>query len=235
MNLAAFGHALAAPSQPEPAPSEDADEPDLSEPRHHGDLDEERMLVERARQGDGMAFRQLYERHAGAVHRFAILPLVRNRTLAEDLLADTFLRAFEHLHRFQWQGRGLLPWLVRIAKNLCFDHLRRATRADPWPVGFEQFLPDPTEWNAESVLAHGELSELLRVRITVCLEAVHPRYRRVLELRLVSGLSREAAATSLGVSIGTLDVLLFRACKAFRRIFVERFGTRPSDPDASTL
>lgn len=189
--------------------------------------DEERALVVRAQAGEVAAFRALYQRYAPSVHRYAILPLVHDRTLAEDLLADTFVRALENIGRFRWQGKGVLPWLIRIAKNLCLDHLRRSGRVGNWPTEYEQLIPDPGEWNGETLAAHREITGLLRERIDECLEDINPRYRRVLELRLVQGMARDRAAESMEVSIGTLDVLLFRACKAFRKVYVQRYGDGP--------
>jgi RNA polymerase sigma-70 factor (ECF subfamily) len=189
--------------------------------------DEERTLVVRAQAGDAAAFRALYQRFAPAVHRYAILPLVHDRTLAEDLLADTFVRALENIGRFEWQGKGLLPWLIRIAKNLCLDHLRKSGRVAGWPTEYEQFVPDPGEWNGETLAAHHEITGLMRERIVECLDEINPRYRRVLELRLVQGMARDHAAAAMAVSIGTLDVLLFRACKAFRKVYVQRYGDGP--------
>ncbi len=189
--------------------------------------DEERALVVRAQAGDTAAFRALYQRFASSVHRYAILPLVHDRTLAEDLLADTFVRALENIGRFRWQGKGVLPWLIRIAKNLCLDYLRKSGRIGGWPSEFEQLVPDPGEWNGETLAAHREITGLMRERIDACLEQINPRYRRVLELRLVQGMARDVAASKMEVSIGTLDVLLFRACKAFRKVYVQRYGEGP--------
>ncbi|MEM7152909.1 MAG: RNA polymerase sigma factor [Myxococcota bacterium] len=189
--------------------------------------DDERALVVRAQAGEAAAFRALYKRYAPSVFRYAILPLVHDRTLAEDLLADTFVRAMENIGRFQWQGKGVLPWLIRIAKNLCLDHLRKSGRVGAWPTEYEQLIPDPGEWNGETLAAHKEITGLLRERIDECLEEINPRYRRVLELRLVQGMARDNAAETMEVSIGTLDVLLFRACKAFRKVYVQRYGDGP--------
>jgi RNA polymerase sigma-70 factor (ECF subfamily) len=169
----------------------------------------------------------MYERFAASVHRYAILPLVHDRTLAEDLLADTFVRALENIGRFRWQGKGVLPWLIRIAKNLCLDHLRKSGRVASWPVELDQLVPDPRDVDGESVVARGEITHLMRERIDACLEDINPRYRKVLQLRLVSGLARDVAAEEMQVSIGTLDVLLFRACKAFRKAYVTRYGDGP--------
>jgi RNA polymerase sigma-70 factor (ECF subfamily) len=189
--------------------------------------DDERKLVRRAQDGDMPAFRELYERYAASVHRYAIVPLVHDRNLAEDLLADTFVRALENIHRFRWQGKGFLPWLIRIAKNLCLDHLRKSGRIGPWPVGFEHLLPDLSDLGGESVVARQETGALMRDRIEACLEEINPRYRKVLQLRLVRGLARDRAANEMEVSIGTLDVLLFRACKAFRKVYLQRYGEAP--------
>ena len=189
--------------------------------------DDERRLVRRAQDGDMPAFRELYERYAAAVHRYAIVPLVHDRVLAEDLLADTFVRALENIGRFRWQGKGFLPWLIRIAKNLCLDHLRKSGRIGPWPVGFEHLLPDVADIGGESAVAKHETGALMRDRIEACLEEINPRYRKVLQLRLVEGLARDRAASEMEVSIGTLDVLLFRACKAFRKVYLQRYGEAP--------
>ena len=196
---------------------------------------EEHVLVERARAGDRAAFKELYERHASDVFRFAIMPMVRNKALAEELLADTFVRALENISRFQWRGRGILPWLIRIGKNRCLDHLRRAGRVAAWPEGFEQEIPDVAdELDAEWVVSTRDTARVLRGRIATCMDELNPRYRKVLQLRLVDKLSREDAATKMSVTIGTLDVLLFRASKAFRKLYTERFGHSSRDVELMT-
>jgi len=195
------------------------------------DRDEEYALVERAKQGDMRAFRKIYEAHSGQVFRYAIMPLARDRALAEDLLADTFVRAMEKLPQFKWQGRGVLPWLVRIGKNLTLDHLRRAGRQSAWPEGLEQSLPEPSELlDSEQSVGRAEVAEVLGDRIGECLEQLNPRYRKVIDLRLVQGKSRAEAAQTMEVTVGTLDVLLFRACKAFRKLYTERYGVDAADP-----
>ncbi len=199
----------------------------VTDPNHDESKDDERALVERAQAGDRVAFRALYQQFAPQVYRYAIVPTVHDRTLAEDLLADTFVRALENLQRFKWQGRGLLPWLIRIAKNLCLDHLRKSGRLGAWPVGFENILPDPGDIGSEAAVSRLQMATVMRDRIDACLEGINPRYRKVVQLRLIEQMPREQAATAMDVSIGTLDVLLFRACKAFRKVYVQRHGESP--------
>jgi len=214
-------------------PSSDASTgPSKSTPPREGDLDHdlERALVERAQAGDQRAFRELYLAHARPVFRCAIMPLVRNRDLAEDLLSETFVRAMRHLPRFVWQGKGIRPWLMRIAKNLCLDHLRKAGRVTAWPEGFEQQIPDLSDSDAEQLLGRAELSDVLAERIRVCLDELNPRYRRVIELRIIQKQARTDAAAALDVTIGTLDVLLFRACKSFRKVYTRHYGSDAEGP-----
>lgn len=197
---------------------------------NRADEPDDRSLIERAQAGDQRAFRLLYERHASSVYRFAVMPLVRDKTLAEDLVADTFVRAMENIDRFRWQGRGVLPWLVRIGKNLALDHLRKSGRQAAWPDGFEQQLPDsPDRTDAEQLLGKAQLSDLLAQRIEACMGDLNPRYREVIRLRLIEKISRQEAASRMDVTVGTLDVLLFRACRAFRRQYGRRYAEQSED------
>lgn len=164
--------------------------------------------------------------HAKSVYRAVLMPLLRDSHLAEDLLADTFVRALERIDRFTWQGRGMGPWLMRIAKNLALDHLRKKGRVGAWPEGFEQSLPTPGEMGAERLMGHAQLSDLLGERIRLVQSDLNPRYQRVLQLRMIEKVSRADAAAELDVSLGTLDVLLHRACKAFKKAYLARYGGR---------
>lgn len=184
----------------------------------------ERAWVEAAQAGDRDAMRALYDLHAPRIFRAVLLPLVRDRHLAEDLLADTFVKAIEKLDAFRWQGRGMGPWLMRIAKNLALDHLRRSGRFTRWPEGFEGSIPAPENDGADVHLGRAEVSEVLAERIEMTLESVNPRYRRVLELRVFEKRAREESAAELEISVGTLDVLLHRACRAFRKEYMARWG-----------
>lgn len=181
---------------------------------------DERLLIERAQQGDRFALRTLYQQHAAAVLRTAILPLVQDGALANDLLADTFVRAMEKLDHYKWQTKGMLPWLVRIAKNLCYDHLRRSRRITAWTGEHEI----EAELDVEGLLDHAEQAELAHLQVEICLAELSPRYRSVITLRLIEQRSRSEAAELLGLGTNTLDVLLCRACKAFRKHWHAHFG-----------
>src|SRR5262245_40612431 len=101
-----------------PSSTPPAARPDRSDPAA-----EVWALIERAQAGDGAAFGLLYDRYFDTVFRFVYFR-VGNRQLAEDLTADTFLRALKRIGSFTWQGRDLGAWLVTIARNLVADHFK---------------------------------------------------------------------------------------------------------------
>ena len=179
---------------------------------------EEDALIARAQGGDRVAFHQLYLRHADKIYQIGIAPLIRNEAQREDMLAETFLRALEHLSAFRQQGHGLLPWLLRIAKNLCLDHLRRRWVVS-LPEDFEGTAADQDSEDVETLLSRVEAATQLSTEIEQCLAAINPRYAAAIRLRCIERCSRADSAAKMAVSIGTFDVLFFRACKSFRRAF----------------
>jgi RNA polymerase sigma-70 factor (ECF subfamily) len=80
---------------------------------------EEIDLIAKAKRGDLVAFEALYEMHKAAIYRTA-LAITNDRCTAEEILQDTFLRAFKHLQRVR-EDVSLAPWLYRIAVNLAYD------------------------------------------------------------------------------------------------------------------
>src|SRR5262245_28812252 len=179
----------------------------------------EAEVVGRAREGSRAAFSELYRAYAPAIMSKVLLPKLGNREAAEDALAETFRTAFERLEGFEARGVSLYFWLARIATNKALDMHRAKATTGRALASFESLLaplgetpPDP-----------GELLELrsdtVRVQKAVAsvLERLNARYRRAIELRFVQDLPREECATALDVKLGTFDVLLLRALRAFRK------------------
>lgn len=98
------------------------------------DTDEGR-LVRLARRGDSGAFATLYARHASAVHALA-WRLTSDRTLAEDIVQDAFLRMLRHIGGLD-PDRPVRPWLKQVATNLAIDRLRRRWRDLPEDAAFD--------------------------------------------------------------------------------------------------
>src|ERR1700681_1172404 len=90
--------------------------------------------VERARSGDSDAFRLLVERHSRHVFRLAFR-MTGNEQDAEDVVQDTFLRAYRQLKNYESRA-SFSTWLYRIAANACLDLIRsRKRRQDRFETG----------------------------------------------------------------------------------------------------
>ena len=188
------------------------------------ELDEqEQRLVEEAQRGNLDAMRPILERYASPLYGTVILPRLGNAASAEDVLRDTLATAVEKIQRFTWQGKSIYPWLRQIAINKVFDLHRQTQRSRRLADAMVHELPSETEAGdaADAQLMADQERQANRARIDETLGSINERYRAAIELRLVRELSREECARQLAVTVGTFDVLLFRAIRAFRKQFGE--------------
>ncbi len=192
-----------------------------SEPATQVELDEEQRLVEEAQAGNLDAMRPILERYASPLYGTVILPRLGDAASAEDVLRDTLATAVEKIKRFTWQGKSIYPWLRQIAINKVYDvhrHSKRSKRlADA--MAHEVAVETDPESHADAQLMADQERKAHRERIDDTMLQLQDRYRTAIELRLIQELSREECAKRLGVTIGTFDVLLFRAVRAFRKHF----------------
>jgi RNA polymerase sigma-70 factor (ECF subfamily) len=195
-----------------------------SEPATAVELEEEQRLVEEAQQGNLDAMRPILERYAQPLYGTVILPRLGDTVSAEEVLRDTLATAVEKIKRFTWQGKSIYPWLRQIAINKVFDVHRQSKRSRRLADAMAhevQTETDPTS-HADALLMADQERRSHRGRIDETMQQLQERYRTAIELRLIQELSREECAKRLGVTIGTFDVLLFRAVRAFRKHFGEQ-------------
>jgi RNA polymerase sigma-70 factor (ECF subfamily) len=178
-------------------------------------LEEERRCLGAIRRGDQEAFRRLYDVLAPPLYARILLPRVGDAQAAEDLLGETFARAIERLDRYEDRGGSIWSWLVTIARNLTQDLHRARAREGRGRLSFEALL-------APLVGGEGDLGDArldgarLGEAVASTLARLNPRYRRALELRFLEERERAECAALLEVKLGTFDVLLLRALRAFR-------------------
>jgi RNA polymerase sigma-70 factor, ECF subfamily len=184
-----------------------------------GPTDEEKTaLVTRARHGDVDAFGLLYDRYADLVFRFALFRLGGNPVAAEDIVSETFLRAFRTIADFRWQGRDIGAWFITIARNLLVDQARSARSRFEFPTAdilaasdrraTAASVPGPEE-SLLAVLTQRELWEAVR--------ALRPDQQECLALRFVEGLSIRETALAMGRNEGAVKALQFRAIRTLAR------------------
>ncbi len=190
-------------------------------------LEEEQRLVEAAQQGNLDAMRPILERYAQPLYGTVILPRLGNTASAEEVLRDTLATAVEKIKRFTWQGKSIYPWLRQIAINKVFDVHRQSKRSRRLADAMVHEVAaetDPSSHADAQLIAEQERTAH-RAKIDETMVLLAERYRLAIELRLVQELSRDDCAKRLGVTIGTFDVLLFRAVRAFRKQFGEAKGS----------
>jgi RNA polymerase sigma-70 factor (ECF subfamily) len=173
---------------------------------------DERDLVTRLQAGDKAACAQCVELHSPGVYRLA-LRLLSDEAEAEDVVQETFLSAFRAIDKFEWRA-GLSTWLYRIAYNAAMMHLRRrqplAVSVEmPGEAGEDQEPRELFDWcclpeqDFETAEARGQLEAAIR--------ALPEKLRAVFVLRELEGLSTEATAETLGLSIENVKTRLHRA------------------------
>jgi RNA polymerase sigma factor (sigma-70 family) len=192
-----------------------------SEPATQVELEAEQRLVEEAQQGNLDAMRPILERYAQPLYGTVILPRLGDAASAEEVLRDTLATAVEKIQRFTWQGKSIYPWLRQIAINKVFDVHRQSKRSRKLAdaLAHEVASESDPESHADAQLMADQERRAHRDRIDETMQLLQERYRTAIELRLIQELSREDCAKRLGVTIGTFDVLLFRAVRAFRKHF----------------
>jgi RNA polymerase sigma-70 factor (ECF subfamily) len=178
-------------------------------------LSVEARLVERAKAQDEAAFEQIMNLYADRLYSY-ILRMVGNATDAEDLVQETFLRAYQGLPNFD--GRASLgTWLYRIATNLCIDHQRRRARRVPTVSysGQEDEDGEPAEWDFPDHQTPNPLQAVLNRELEAVVEdaigKLSPKLRTVLLLYDVEELSYEEIARVLHIPIGTVKSRLNHA------------------------
>jgi len=177
--------------------------------------------------------RPILERYGQPLYGTVILPRLGDSVSAEDVLRDTLATAVEKIKRFSWQGKSIYPWLRQIAINKVFDVHRQTKRTRKLADAMAHEVKDETdpESHADAQLIADQERRAHKGRIDEAMQQLQERYRTAIELRLVQELSREECAKRLGVTIGTFDVLLFRAVRAFRKQFGERETPAPTTGD----
>lgn len=179
-------------------------------------LTNEARVVARAQKGERAAFEILYRAYAPVLFSHVLVPMLGDRDDAHDCLRETFLAAHRALPEFVWREAGIFPWLRMLARNKARDHVRAAGRRQRLRGAYAHEL-EALGGRAETIQDLDLQRTRLRAQIEKILETMTPRYAMVVRLRLLEERSREECAATLEIKLGTLDVLFFRACRAFKK------------------
>src|SRR5438093_6249655 len=174
-------------------------------------------LITRAREGDPDAFRVLVERHSVKLFQLAFR-MTGNEQDAEDVVQETFLRAYKQLERFESRA-GFGTWLHRIAANCSLDLLRKRKRQDEQvdAVQLESEEPVPTLSSHAPPPDDQVFQFEVQQKVEAVLEQLTPIERTAFVLRHFEGRSIEQVGRALGTGASATKQSISRAVPKLRR------------------
>lgn len=162
-------------------------------------------LVRAAQEGDTEAFGAIYDAYLTPVYRYVAFRFPEE--LAEDLVADIFVKAWEKLHTYKAQKNvPFAAWLFRIARHVVIDAYRRHR-------GFDELSENVRDENTSSDPKRRTERGMTISTVRKAMNELPRRYRETLLLSYVSDLTHAEIAKAMGIREGTVRILKFRALK----------------------
>ena len=189
---------------------------------------EDKKLIEQSSMGDREAFRGLVDRYQGRLLRL-VSQIVRSREDAEDIVQESFVKAYLSLNSFRGQS-SFYTWMYRIAFNMAIDFKRKVARRGGEAAPLEDIekkgaLVDlPVTQSPSDAVYRKEQAH----SIQKALEELTEEHRAVIVLREIDGLSYDDIARVTGVTVGTVMSRLHYARKRLQKTLQPEFGLAES-------
>lgn len=148
-------------------------------------------LVRKLQNGDMAVFDAIYYETKSLVY-YTILQIVKDRSLAEDLMQDTYLKGLEKIHSFK-ATYSFKSWLVMIARNLAINEYNRRKRELSFDPNEDEYIFGTVESGSEKQLIVKEMLELLK-----------PEEQEIVILHVIGDLKHREIAAMLGKPLGTI-------------------------------
>ena len=187
---------------------------------------DDRELAASAREGRESAYKELLTRYERPVFSL-VYRMVRDRSLAEDLAQEAFIKAFNHIESYNPDYK-FSSWIFKIANNLAIDHLRKkqldtvSLHGSPHATSSEEeertrlSIESPGE-SPEEYVENRELGD----RIEDAIGRLRPEYRTAVLLRHVEGHSYEEVAEIMELPLGTVKTYIHRGRLELRELLAE--------------
>jgi RNA polymerase sigma-70 factor (ECF subfamily) len=189
-------------------------------------LEQDAHLVQQCLQGDGSAWEELVRRHSRRVFNVCYR-FVGNRTEAEDISQEVFLRVYKTLASYRSAHGGFATWMTSVTRNLLIDHYRR-TKRDRLTDSLDDAMP--VVENKESVARRPDEQALLGElsgQVQSALTKLSPELREAVILRDLQQLEYAEIRQVLGVPEGTVKSRINRGRIELARL-LQQMGVRPS-------
>jgi RNA polymerase sigma-70 factor (ECF subfamily) len=177
--------------------------------KHEDDL----IIIRSVLSGDSSQFALLWQKYNKQIYA-NVLKIVRSIDDADDIVQDTFLKAFNALHSYN-QTFPFPAWLYKIASNTCIDYFRRKRIR---PISIENInreggdiydiIPDKSTPIDVNIINNETKEQLLKA-----VEQLPLRYKQCIQLRHFEELSYEEISLKMNLPLGTVKITLFRARK----------------------
>ena len=154
----------------------------------------------------------LYEEYYDKIARY-VYAHIGDRTEAEDIAGEVFLKALESLKSYQERGVPMQSWLFRIAHNMVVDHLRKAAKRKTIPIGTVQIEGGTDPMTTAEINIEME-------SVTRTMEQITKEQREVLRLRFFGGLTSKEAGSILNKSDGAVREMQRAAIENLRKLLI---------------
>ena len=173
---------------------------------------DEGPLVERLQRRDPDAMGELYDRYSRLTYS-VIYRMVRNQTIAEDLVQETFIRVWNRIQGFDQNKGALGPWILTVARNRSIDYVRSVDgRMAASTIEVEKMENPAVFSDLETNILNMD-----RVRsLKKAFERLDQNQRTVVELAYFEGLSQTEIAAKLGKPLGTIKTWVRTGLQALR-------------------
>lgn len=169
-------------------------------------------LVKAAQGGDMVAFGELFDRYYDVVFRY-VLFRIGDRSLAEDITSEAFVRALRRIGSVSYMGRDIGAWFITIARNLIFDHVKSSRYRLEHATSDIVELSPTTHGPEQQVLDGATNEELLR-----CVAKLNPDQQECIQLRFLQGLSVAETAQIMERNEGAVKALQHRAVRRLAQL-----------------
>lgn len=174
---------------------------------------EDKLLVQRAQEGDEKAFEKLLRKYRKSVY-YMLLKMVKSNDDADDLTQEAFAKAFTSIKNFD-STYAFSTWLFRIASNNCIDYVRKKrlmTISIDQPIesedgGSMQFDLRDHDLDPNEVMLKQQRQKYLKM----AMDRIPESFRKLVELRYFEELSYEEISVKMEIPLGTVKAKLFRS------------------------
>ncbi|WP_018131126.1 RNA polymerase sigma factor [Effusibacillus pohliae] len=186
-----------------------------------------KSLLAKLRKKDTQSERILFEMFYQRVYNTAYL-MVRDPHLAQDIVQETFLKAFSQIHKLK-DGNKMEAWLISIATRTALDHLRKIKRRTDF-VADDVYINEMASQHefqlpVETIVEQNIIKEILREELA----KLKPEYTQVLILKYGYEWKEQAIADALNVSVSTVKTRLRRARQVLKLAVEKRWNEREGD------